>query len=86
MAKILNFEEPFSGCRSYNGRNYVKGDYDGKIKLFPIVTSEGTFNLDRAEVIALLVNLGLIGVKRVTAAVLQKLVGTDIDVSKIKDK
>lgn len=86
MAKILNWEEPFEYIRTFKGRNYVKGDYNVSTKLYPIVTDNGTYNLYRSEVLALLASLGFSTIKYVTAAALQKLVGSHIDVTKIQDK
>ena len=86
MAKILKLEEPFEYCRTFKGRDYIKGDHNEGPMLYPIVTTKGTYNLYRSEVLALLASLGFSCIKYVTAAALQKLVGADIDVSKIQDK
>lgn len=68
------------------GRDYIKGDHNEGTKLFPIVTTEGTYNLYRTEVLAILASLGFTCIKYVTIAALQKLVGANIDISKIQDK
>lgn len=85
MAKILNIGDPFDYIRTAKGTDYIKGDYNTKIKLYPVETTDGTFNLDRNEVLGLLANLGIVAV-RLGIGVLMNLVGSHIDTSKISDK
>lgn len=53
--------------------------------MYEVKTTKGTFNLDRSEIKGLLVELGITAVY-ITGSVLAKLVGSMIDISKIKDK
>lgn len=84
-AKILNVKPGEVFCRVAKGTNFVKGDYLVGEKLYEVKTTKGTFNLDRSEIKGLLVELGITAVY-ITGSVLAKLVGSMIDISKIKDK
>ena len=85
MAKILNVKLAGTFCSVAKGTNFVKGDYLVGDKLYEVVTTKGTFNLDRSEIKGLLAELGITAVY-ITGAVLASLVGSKIDISKIKDK
>lgn len=86
MAKILNVKPGEIFARAAHGTNYVKGDYNTGTRLYEVKTTEGTYNLARNEILGLLAELGITGIKVLTGAILASLVGTKIDVSKIEDK
>lgn len=82
---ILNVEGPKKNVKVVNGTNFVKGDYLDGPKLYEVETTKGTFNLDRDEIKNLLMELGVQFVY-ITGSVLASLIGSKIDISKIKDK
>lgn len=84
-AKILNVKSGEIFARIANGTNYVKGDYINGPKLYEVKTTKGTYNLDRGEILNLAAELGITCVY-ITGKVLASLVGSMLDVSKIKDK
>ncbi len=84
-AKILNIKSGVPFGRYVHGTNFGKGDYIESTNLYEVKTTKGTFNLDRSEILSLAAEVGITCVY-VTGKVLLSLVGSMLDVSKIKDK